>query len=287
MSQSAQIRALDLLYHFSARPGARVAIGSPAVCPEAPADVLADMDAAGIERIFVSQCKKWSCERQWACADTRLEDVLRYVSASPRFVGLAGYNPYDIAESLREIEFAISRHGFRGIYLHPENYRLPLTGERMYPLFAKAAELGVPALVEFTAEMPLDGMTAALSRIADDLPELALAVAHPRPKPATLSQLAGCENIFFVLDSGVVEWMVARKEDREFLASDVFCTRAMWGSNGQNWTYARAGWERLEISPAAATGWLRDNAARVFRLAQPAALRTPSSVVDDPMNAER
>ena len=76
------------------------------------------MDAAGIGRVLVSQCKRWSCERQWMCVDTRLDDVVRYTAASPRFIGLAGYNPFDIAESLREIELAVTTHAFRGVYMH-------------------------------------------------------------------------------------------------------------------------------------------------------------------------
>jgi predicted TIM-barrel fold metal-dependent hydrolase len=282
------LHAVDLLYHFSAWPNARVAIGAaPAPCPESPAEVLAEMDGSNIERVFVSQCKKWSCERQWMCVDTRLEDVQRYLAVSPRFVGLAGYNPFDIAESLREIELAVASRGFRGVYVHPESFRLPLSDERVYPVFAKASELGVPVLVQFTAEQPLEALTGELERIAADFPSLVLALAHPRPRPAILNELAACDNLFFVLDSGGLDWIAARKDDRAFLTGDVFRSRCMWGSNGQSWAYARASWEHLPLSSEAAAAWLRENAVRAFKLGSPLASRLPNSIVEDPTAAER
>lgn len=42
---------------------------------------------------------------KWMYMDTQLEDVLQYTKKYPdRFVGLAGYNPFRIKESLRRSE---------------------------------------------------------------------------------------------------------------------------------------------------------------------------------------
>ena len=50
--------------------------------------------------------------------DTQLEDVLQYTERYPdRFVGLAGYNPFRIKQSLAEIELAVTKHGFKGVYV--------------------------------------------------------------------------------------------------------------------------------------------------------------------------
>ena len=77
------------------------------------------MDEAGVEKVFITQCKMWSYWRKWMYMDTKLEDVLQYTEAYPnRFVGLAGYNPFRINESLKEIELAVTKHGFKGVYVH-------------------------------------------------------------------------------------------------------------------------------------------------------------------------
>ena len=60
-------RAIDLLFHCTARRQAERGLN----CFRTPALALADMDSAAIDAAFVSQCKKWSCERQWMCVDTR------------------------------------------------------------------------------------------------------------------------------------------------------------------------------------------------------------------------
>ena len=74
-------------------------------------EMLRQMDEAGVEKVFITQCKMWSYWRKWMYMDTKLEDVLQYTEKYPdRFVGLAGYNPFRIKESLQEIELAVTKH---------------------------------------------------------------------------------------------------------------------------------------------------------------------------------
>ena len=99
--------------------------------------MLEQMDEAGVERVFITQCKMWSYWRKWMYMDTQLEDVLQYTETYPnRFVGLAGYNPFRIKESLKEIELAITKHNFKGVYVHIYGFDIPLNDAKMYPLFA-------------------------------------------------------------------------------------------------------------------------------------------------------
>ncbi len=66
--------------------------------------MVGEMDRAGVERVLVTQTKMWSYRRKWMYMDTRLDEVLQYTRAHPgRFTGLAGYNPFDIKGSLKEI----------------------------------------------------------------------------------------------------------------------------------------------------------------------------------------
>lgn len=249
------------------------------------------MDAAGIGRVLVSQCKRWSCERQWMCVDTRLDDVVRYTASSPRFIGLAGYNPFDIAESLREIELGVATYAFRGAYLHADSFRLRLTDARMYPLFAKAAELGVPVLLQSSLVPRGD-----IDRLEVDFPELSLVLAQARPQLAEVTAIAAaCENVFFALDPGALthlihQWTalaVAHDESSSSFLSEVFQQRCMWGSNSLDWCDALRSVNSLPLLPETRACFLSRNAERVFALGQPAASRTPRSALTEVLAAER
>ncbi len=277
----AQTRTIDLLFHGTARHQAE----RNRNCFQTPALTLTEMDAAGVEAVFVSQCKKWSCERQWMCVDTRLDDVLHYTQASARFFGLAGYNPFDIAESMREIEQAVAGHGFRGIFLHAASFRLPLTGALMYPLFAKAVELGVPVLAQLVDEAP---HAEDLHRLFTHFPELVLIVAPPRPDPRDLSDLAAtCENLYFALDPVALARLAAMPQAADFFAAPMFQERCMWGSNGVPWTDALLACKSLPLLPETAALFLRDNAIRVFALDRPLPARTPRSAMQEILAVER
>ncbi len=274
-------QAIDVLFHPISRTGACRA--------HPPAE--SELDNAGIELVLVSQCKKWSCDRQWMCVDTRLDHVLRYTDASRRYIGLAGYNPFDIGESLREIELAVTTHAFRGLYMHTASFNLPLGDARMYPLFAKAAELGVPLLLQ-SAPVRL----AELDRITNDFPELSLVLAQPSPDIADLSAIAqACENVCFALDPAALihlihQWTtlaVAQDDSCSSFLSEVFQPRCMWGSNGLDWRDALHTVNSFPLLSETKASFLHHNAARVFALGQPPASRMPRSVITEVLAAER
>src|SRR5690348_10769999 len=121
-------------------------------CSE-PEAALREMDEAGVAVAFVGPCTHLTCERQWACVDSRLEDVARFLRASIRFAAYCGYNPFDTAESFREMEAARAL-GFRGVYVRLSDFGLPLNDSRYYPLFAKCSELQFPAVVHCSTPEP-------------------------------------------------------------------------------------------------------------------------------------
>ncbi|MGI9103221.1 MAG: amidohydrolase family protein [Terriglobales bacterium] len=280
--------AIDVLFHPTSRSRSEA-------CHPAPVSDH-EMDHLGVACALVSQCKKWSCERQWMCVDTRLEDVLRYIEGSSRYLGLAGYNPFDIADSLREIEFAVTALQFRGVYLHAASFGLPLTDERMYPLFAKAAELGVSALVQVDSGERINARHE-LDRLAKDFPELTVVLAQPRPSAAEMMAIAGdCENACFALDAGALAYLAQQSSAGAltggpghtlFFHSEVFEQRCMWGSNGMEWFKALRACDPLPLTPDARLNFLRYNAARAFNLEHTPSRRTPDSIPHELMIAER
>jgi predicted TIM-barrel fold metal-dependent hydrolase len=274
-------QAIDVLFHPISRTDA---------CRNLPPSDF-EMDAAGIRRVLVAQCKRWSCERQWMCVDTRLDHVLRYTDASARYVGLAGYNPFDIAESLREIGLAVTAHAFCGVFIHAASFSLALTDPRMYPLFAKAAEMGVPVLLQSGPVRRAD-----LDRLTADFPELPLVIAQPAPDIADLTAAAeACENVYFALDSSALvhlidQWTtlaVAHDESCSNFFSEVFQQRCMWGSNGQDWRDALRTVISFPLLSETKSSFLCRNAECVFALGQPPASRQPRSVITEVLAAER
>src|SRR5262252_8246804 len=57
------------------------------------------MDEAGVEKVFITQCKMWSYRNKWMYMDTTLEEVAQYTKRYPEcFVGLAIYDPFGMIE---------------------------------------------------------------------------------------------------------------------------------------------------------------------------------------------
>ena len=100
-----------------------------------------------------------------------------------RLIPFASINPYidnDLAERLEEL---VIREGFQGIKVYPVYQHHYANDSRMYPMYAKAQELGIPALVHtgssvFKGARIKYGDPLHLDDVAIDFPELRLLLAH-------------------------------------------------------------------------------------------------------------
>ena len=64
-------------------------------------EMLRQMDEAGVEKVFITQCKMWSYWRKWMYMDTKLEDVLQYTETYPDSIRRTRrLQPFRIKESL-------------------------------------------------------------------------------------------------------------------------------------------------------------------------------------------
>src|ERR1051325_8503545 len=171
-------------------------------------NMIQKMDEAHVDKVFITQTKMWSYRNHWMYMDTKLEEVTQYTEKYPdRFVGLAGYNPFRIDESLREIELAVKKHNFKGVYVHIYGFDIPLSDRKMYPLFAKCVELDIP--ISMQVGHVLEGMPSEhgrpmyLDQIASDFPNLKMVGAHTG-WPWVEELISACykwENIWFGLDA--------------------------------------------------------------------------------------
>ncbi len=234
-------------------------------------EMIRQMDEAGVERVFIAQCKMWSYWRKWMYMDTRLEEVLQYTQRYPdRFVGLAGYNPYRITESLREIEIAVREYGFRGVYVHIYGFDIPIHDRKMYPLYAKCVELDIPVALQVghvLEAMPSDcGRPIYLDRVACDFPELKIIGAHTG-WPWVEELISVCykwENVWLGIDAWMPKYL--KPELIQFINSRLGQDRCLWGTNGLPWKENLQQLNELGLKPEAKRKLLRENALKLFKL---------------------
>ncbi len=282
---SDDVKAIDIMYYVAtpefiakwneAKKGELLcrmerAIGGLPQFPSFEA-MLAKMDEAEVEKVFITQTKMWSYRNKWMYMDTSLDDVTQYTKRHPdRFVGLAGYNPFRIKESLREIEVAVKEHGFRGVYVHIYGFDVPIHDAKMYPLYAKCVELDVP--VSLQVGHVLEGMPSEharpiyLDRVACDFPDLKLVGAHTG-WPWVEELISVCykwDNVYFGVDAWMPKYL--KPEIVQFINSRMGQDRCLWGTNGLPWKENRQQLEQIGLRPEAKRKLLRDNAVELFRL---------------------
>lgn len=100
-----------------------------------------------------------------------------------RLLPFASINPYLVNDMGRELERLVKEYGFRGFKVYPVYQHHYVNDARMYPLYARAQELGVPMLVHtgssvFKGARIKYGDPLHLDDVAIDFPDLAILMAH-------------------------------------------------------------------------------------------------------------
>ncbi len=154
------------------------------VMPEhTPEQLIAEMDANNVEKVFLGQLYMFSYLQKKPMVSCTLDQLAQVVQKHPdRFIGMATYDPNHITPSLRDLEKAVKQYGFKACYVHIFGFDIPLNDRKMYPLFQKCIELGIPLSMQtgYVLEgMPSDcGRPIYLDRIALDFPELTIIGTH-------------------------------------------------------------------------------------------------------------
>lgn len=144
-----------------------------------PAQLVADMDRAGIERAFLLS-QYWGPFK----THTPTEYVAEVISQYPdRFIGFHGGDPISGLRAVKDLERAVKQFHFRGIKLSPAYNHVAVNDPRIYPLYCKAEEYGIPALVHagwtFVPGSRIENQNPLLlDEVAETFPTLKLIVAH-------------------------------------------------------------------------------------------------------------
>jgi predicted TIM-barrel fold metal-dependent hydrolase len=111
------------------------------------------------------------------------ETVARLSKGSPRLIPFASINPYLTARPDLELERLVTNHGFRGLKLYPTYQYFYPNDAMLYPLYAKAQELGIPLKWHsgssvFPASRLKYGDPLYLDDVAVDFPDLTVIITH-------------------------------------------------------------------------------------------------------------
>jgi predicted TIM-barrel fold metal-dependent hydrolase len=231
--------------------------------------MIAKMNEADVEKVFITQCKMWSYRNKWMYMDTSLEEVAQYTTRYPdRFAGLAGYNPFRINDSLREIERSVKVYGFKGVYIHIYGFDIPLHDRKMYPLYAKCEDLGIPISMQVghvLEAMPSEhARPIYLDQIASDFPDLKMVGAHTG-WPWVEELISVCykwDNVYFGIDAWMPKYL--KPEIIHYVNSRMGQDRCLWGTNGLPWKESRKQVEELQLKDEVKKKLLRDNAVELF-----------------------
>jgi predicted TIM-barrel fold metal-dependent hydrolase len=144
------------------------------------------------EQDIVGVLLAWDAETATGRKPLRNDTVAEIVRRYPQqFVGFASVDPHKGDPAIAEIERAVRELGLSGAKFHPGVQAFYPNDRQFYPLFAKIAELGIPALFHTGTNGLGAGMAGGggikldytrpvyLDSLAADFPSLTIIGAHP------------------------------------------------------------------------------------------------------------
>ena len=143
-----------------------------------PEGFLGLMDEAGIDYAVILA--------ELAPITTGIADnayVAEFCSKSPRLIPFASVNPYTSTHPAEELERLVRDLGFQGLKLYPTYQHYYPNDAHIYPLYAKAQELGIPVSLHigssiFAGARIKYGDPITMDDVAVDFPELVLLMCH-------------------------------------------------------------------------------------------------------------
>lgn len=239
---------------------------APGVSPE---KFVAQMDDAGFDKVLVSAVKMGSYRGKWMANDFSNQEVYEMIKDYPdRLIGMAGYDPCKIMESLREIEKAVREYGFRGVYAHTLGWDIRPDDRRMYPCYLKCIELEIPFSMQMGHSLELmpseGGRPIYIDKVALDFPELTFIGSHTGWPwcEELIAMTSKHPNVYMdisahlpqYLEPSVKQFMDTRGRDKVLFGTNAFglkrCKDQLMGMPLKDETKQKV---------------LRDNAARLFK----------------------
>jgi uncharacterized protein len=235
------------------------------------ADLIAGMDSAGVETILATDLLAWSYQRQARFAADMTEQITELTKQFPgRVYGLSDYDPFQIKKSLEKLEEDVKVRGYKGVYVHIYGYDIGLDHRKMYPLYAKCDELGIPVAMQVghvLEAMPSEhGRPIQLDRIACDFPGLTIVGTHTGYP--WVDEMIAVATKWPKVYLNISAWLPKYFGPNllSFMRSKSGSDKVIFGSNGLSWARYLEEMDRLEIPADRAEKILRGNAKRVYKI---------------------
>ena len=233
--------------------------------------LISAMDDAGIATVLATDLLAWSYTRQTRFALDMTEQIAQLTKRFPgRIYGLASYDPLHIRASLQKLEHDINVHQFKGVYVHIYGYDIGLDHRKMYPLYAKCEEMGVPVSMQVghvLEAMPSEhGRPMQLDRIACDFPDLTIIGTHTG-YPWVDEMLAVADkwpNVYVNIAAWLPKYFGPNLV--QFVKGRNTHQKVLFGTNGLDWTRYLESFHQLGVQEDRARAILVDNPRRVHGL---------------------
>ncbi len=234
-------------------------------------DMIKEMDEVGVDKAFVDQQLIWSRHENKLVTGFTVDRIAEIVDKGKgRIVGGAGYNPFRIEESLKDLERAVKECGFKYVWFHPNSFGVKASDARCYPLYAKCIELDIP--VSFQTGHSAEPLPSEIGRpmyadeVAMDFPNLKMVLTH------TGWPWIGewCSMIWrhpkVYGNIGAYYPASLHQETIDFLSGPIGRSKVFWATNGFGLTRCKQEFVDLPMKDANKQAILRDNAVAVFKL---------------------
>ena len=111
------------------------------------------------------------------------EGVIELCQGIDRLIPFCNVNPFLVADLAGELERYVTEMGFRGLKLYPTYQHFYANDSRLYPLYAKAQELGIPVMLHtgssiFKGARLKYGDPLYIDDVAVDFADLTLLMVH-------------------------------------------------------------------------------------------------------------
>jgi predicted TIM-barrel fold metal-dependent hydrolase len=208
-------------------------------CPYESTDALvAAMDKVGYELVCLCALRMWSYRNTYELIVDYKEDFIydRMKEAKGRIIGVAGYSPNHIPESIEWIKNAVNNWGFNMVFAHPITFGLAVNDKKMYPLYGLCQEMDIPVSMQVghSAE-PLPswvGQPIMIDEVVMDFPDLRINLSHTGYPWRTewADMLWKHPNVY----GDIAAYMPSGldKETLDFINSGIGRAKVMWGTNG-------------------------------------------------------
>ena len=236
-----------------------------------PEEIIKAMDDAGVETILATDLLAWSYRRQSRFAKDMTEKIAEMTTKYPgRVFGLADYDPFKIRESLDKLEKDVKERNYKGVYIHIYGYDIPLDHRKMYPLYAKCEEMGLPVSMQtghVLEAMPSEhARPIYIDRIANDFRELTLIGTHTGYP--WVDEMISCTtkwpNVYLNFSAWLPKYF--HPSLKTFMTSRLASDKVLFGSNGLSWKRYIEQMSAMGLRDDSLEKILYGNAKRIFKL---------------------